>query len=93
MTARIVVTGTDTGIGKTVFSAALAGCATTTGENPRFETQATRFHLGDPIARGAIAVERSRQSFLRVGHRAQCAGASEETIHDANAKASASRSK
>lgn len=42
--------------GTLMVAVALAGCATT-GENPRFETQATRFHLGDPIARGAIAVE------------------------------------
>ena len=43
--------------GALMMAAALAGCATTTGEGPRYGTEATRFHLGDPIARGAIAVE------------------------------------
>jgi hypothetical protein len=45
-----------------MMAAALAGCATTTGENRRFETQATRFHLGDPIARGPIAIEAATPS-------------------------------
>ncbi len=43
--------------GALAMAAALAGCAANNGGNPRFETQATRFHLGDPIARGAIAIE------------------------------------
>jgi hypothetical protein len=43
--------------GALMMAAALAGCATTTGEGPRYGTEATRFHLGDPIARGPIAVE------------------------------------
>lgn len=43
--------------GALMMAAALAGCATTTGPGPRYGTEATRFHLGDPIARGPIAVE------------------------------------
>jgi len=43
--------------GALLAAAALAGCTTTTGENPRFMTQATRFHLGPQIATGEIALE------------------------------------
>ena len=44
--------------GALVLAASLAGCATGNGGgrgNPA--TEATRFHLGDPIARGPIAIE------------------------------------
>ncbi|HEY1603993.1 MAG TPA: DUF4136 domain-containing protein [Allosphingosinicella sp.] len=43
--------------GALLIAAALAGCATNPGEGPRPGTQATRFHLGEPIARGPIAIE------------------------------------
>ena len=44
--------------GALMAAAALAGCTTTMGgEGPRYGTEATRFHLGDPIARGPIAIE------------------------------------
>ena len=43
--------------GALIVAAALAGCTTTMGENPRFATEATRFHLGGPIAPGAITIE------------------------------------
>ncbi|HEX5182465.1 MAG TPA: DUF4136 domain-containing protein [Allosphingosinicella sp.] len=43
--------------GALLIAAALAGCATNGGEGPRAGTQATRFHLGEPIARGPIAIE------------------------------------
>jgi hypothetical protein len=43
--------------GALVLAAALAGCTAQWGGGPRVATEATRFHLGDPIARGPIAVE------------------------------------
>ena len=42
--------------GALLMAAALAGC-TTMGEGPRYGTEATRFHLGQPIARGPITIE------------------------------------
>lgn len=44
--------------GALILAAALAGCTAQWGGGaPRSATEATRFHLGDPIARGPIAVE------------------------------------
>lgn len=45
--------------GALLLAASLAGCTTTWGDDggARYGTEATRFHLGDPIARGPIAVE------------------------------------
>jgi hypothetical protein len=45
--------------GALLAAAALAGCTTTWGgdSGPHYRTEATRFHLGDPIARGPIAIE------------------------------------
>jgi hypothetical protein len=42
--------------GAILLAASLAGCATTTGGGPG-GTEVTRFHLGQPIARGPIAIE------------------------------------
>ncbi len=45
--------------GALLLAASLAGCTTTWGGDggTRYGTEATRFHLGDPIARGQIAIE------------------------------------
>ena len=46
--------------GALLLAASLAGCTTTwggDGGSTRYGTEATRFHLGDPIARGQIAIE------------------------------------
>jgi hypothetical protein len=45
--------------GALLLAASLAGCATTTGGDGggRYGTEATRFHLGEPIARAPIAIE------------------------------------
>jgi hypothetical protein len=44
--------------GAILLAASLAGCATTeSGPGGRFGTEVTRFHLGNPIARGQIAIE------------------------------------
>jgi hypothetical protein len=46
--------------GALLLAASLAGCTTTWGGGDggrRYGTEATRFHLGEPIARGPIAVE------------------------------------
>jgi hypothetical protein len=44
-------------VGALILAASLAGCAAQTAGGPRFATEATRFHLGDPIARGPITIE------------------------------------
>jgi hypothetical protein len=46
-------------VGALVLAASLAGCAAEMGGGGggRYGTEVTRFHLGDPIARGPIAVE------------------------------------
>jgi hypothetical protein len=45
--------------GALLLAASLAGCTTTWGDDggTHYGTEATRFHLGDPIARGPIAIE------------------------------------
>src|SRR5947209_9033239 len=46
--------------GAILLAASLAGCTTTWGGDgggARYGTEATRFHLGEPIARGPIAIE------------------------------------
>src|SRR4051812_23190497 len=46
--------------GALLLAASLTGCSTTWGDEgggARYGTEATRFHLGDPIARGPIAIE------------------------------------
>lgn len=46
--------------GALLLAVSLAGCTTTWGGDgggARYGTEATRFHLGDPIARGPIAIE------------------------------------
>jgi hypothetical protein len=44
--------------GLILAAASLAGCATTnTNEGARYGTEVTRFHLGNPDARGQIAIE------------------------------------
>ena len=45
--------------GALLLAASLAGCAMDVGDGGgrRYGTEATRFHLGDPIARGSIAIE------------------------------------
>jgi hypothetical protein len=45
--------------GAALLAVSLAGCATTTGSGGggRYATEATRFHLGEPVARAQIAIE------------------------------------
>jgi hypothetical protein len=45
--------------GALLLAASLAGCTATWGDDSgtHYATEATRFHLGDPIARGPIAIE------------------------------------